>query len=496
MVVTCLLQPAFVKLTNIRVALSFGTSGYCVYAAGLYLYSKYGVSWLIIVGAAACGITAGTFWATEGAVILSYPERKNQGKFLSYWLGYRVLGQLLGGAINLGLNAKNNQGGAISTDTYLVFVVLQACGPFVALLLSLPHQVQRKDGSPVLLNQTGSAWKQIKDMLKCLVRPQVLLLLPMIWNSTWSEAVVGTYNAKYFSVRSRALGSFLAAVVAIIANYLLGFLLDYRKLTINARARLSYAIVFGYAGIVWAFSIAQMNYLHRRDGAVLDWGVEEPLWGRSFAIYLLLQIAFNIQYELNYWIVSGVSDDRRTSSASPPSSAASRAPARQCRTASTRLPSASTSSPASTWRSGPSPFCPRGSSCASSVSCRTARRSTSTPSTRRRRTARSSSSKGSLSRRRTRRERRRTRSTLSTSNAGSRGVLSIVRVEQDAGFWPMLWVTTRTRRILTAVCDSRGALGSSLSERKLRCRRQLCSTRTDPICHGALGGVLSSTAER
>jgi MFS family permease len=93
MVVTCILQPALVRLTSIRFALAFGTAGYAPYAAGLYLYSAYRVSWLVIVGAALCGISAGVFWATEGAVILAYPERKNQGRYLSYWLMFRVLGQ-------------------------------------------------------------------------------------------------------------------------------------------------------------------------------------------------------------------------------------------------------------------------------------------------------------------------------------------------------------------------------------------------------------------
>ncbi|KDN52779.1 hypothetical protein K437DRAFT_148006 [Tilletiaria anomala UBC 951] len=310
MVVTCLLQPALVRLIGIRYALAFGGAGYSVYAAGLYLNSAYKVTWLIVFGAACCGISAGVFWSTEGAVILAYPERKNQGRYLSYWLAYRVLGQVLGGAINLGLNANNANAGSVSVQTYLVFVILQALAPFAALLLSPPHKVQRTDGSPVFLEVTGSPTSQITELVKCLFRPKILLLLPLIWSGTFSEAVTGTFNATYFSVRSRALGSFLAAILAIIANCLLGAFLDFRRLTINQRAKIAYMLVYGLQGAYWIYAIVVMNNFHNRpEKPTFDWSDSSSDWGRGFGVYLMLQIGFNTCYELAYFIVSGCSDD-------------------------------------------------------------------------------------------------------------------------------------------------------------------------------------------
>jgi uncharacterized membrane protein YccC len=82
----------------------------------------------------------------------------------------------------------------------------------------------------------------------------------MIWFSTFSEAITGTYNATYFSVRSRALGSFLSAILAMIANYLLGGLLDFRKMTINARVKLAYVLVFGCSGAYWVSASPSSNH--------------------------------------------------------------------------------------------------------------------------------------------------------------------------------------------------------------------------------------------
>ncbi|CAG8973965.1 hypothetical protein HYALB_00010085 [Hymenoscyphus albidus] len=38
--------------------------------------------WLVLVGAVTCGVSAGLFWASEGAVALGYPESSKRGKYL------------------------------------------------------------------------------------------------------------------------------------------------------------------------------------------------------------------------------------------------------------------------------------------------------------------------------------------------------------------------------------------------------------------------------
>jgi hypothetical protein len=47
------------------------THSSCVYAASLYTNNRYGTEWFVYLGAAACGITAGIFWAAEGAIMIS-----------------------------------------------------------------------------------------------------------------------------------------------------------------------------------------------------------------------------------------------------------------------------------------------------------------------------------------------------------------------------------------------------------------------------------------
>lgn len=48
----------------------------------------------MIFGAAVCGVSAGLYWAAEGAIILSYPEHAKRGRYLALWLAFKNSGQV------------------------------------------------------------------------------------------------------------------------------------------------------------------------------------------------------------------------------------------------------------------------------------------------------------------------------------------------------------------------------------------------------------------
>lgn len=147
----------------------------------------------MLLGAALCGISAGIFWMAEAAIAISYPEPWNKGKALGYWLTYRLCGQILGGAINLGINAKNSKAGRVSYTVYEVFIALQAAGPFVALFLNKPEQVQRRDGRRVNFNMDDSPLKQIKKTTQLFFSKNFLLVVFWIGQAVFAEAVYFTY---------------------------------------------------------------------------------------------------------------------------------------------------------------------------------------------------------------------------------------------------------------------------------------------------------------
>jgi predicted MFS family arabinose efflux permease len=219
--------------------------GYAPYAAGLYTNNRFGTTWLVILGAALCGISAGVFWAAEAAIAIAYPEPWNRGKALGYWLTFRVMGQIIGGAVNLSLNIDRNEAGKVSYTVYIVFIAIQAAGALVALLLNRPKHVQREDGKTVRLTIVENPWFEIKATAKAFLNPRFLLIVLWIGQAVFSEAVYFTYLSRkfflslmitpflfqhgtdlmisvWFSVRARALGSFLGGIVAIIIGNLTG----------------------------------------------------------------------------------------------------------------------------------------------------------------------------------------------------------------------------------------------------------------------------------
>jgi MFS family permease len=169
--------------------------GYAPYAAALYCNNRFGTEWFVYLGASLCGISAGVFWMAEAAIAIAYPEPWNKGKSLGYWLSYRLFGQILGGAINLGLNAERKEAGKVTYTVYLIFIALQCAGPFVGFLLNPPSKVQRKDGKKVELAILNNPWLEIRAMTKLFFTKRFLLILLWIGQAVFAEAVFFTYLA-------------------------------------------------------------------------------------------------------------------------------------------------------------------------------------------------------------------------------------------------------------------------------------------------------------
>ncbi|KAL6876625.1 major facilitator superfamily domain-containing protein [Trichoderma novae-zelandiae] len=307
MVLSCYFSSVLVRYVGIKGALVFGTMGYAPYAAGLYTNNRYGVTWLVIVGAALCGISAGVFWAAEAAIAIAYPEPWNRGKALGYWLTFRVTGQIIGGAVNLGLNVGRDEAGKVSYTVYIVFIAIQAAGALVALLLNRPQHVQREDGRKVRLTIVENPWYEIRATARAFMNPQFLLIVLWIGQAVFSEAVYFTYLSLWFSVRARALGSFLGGVVAIIIGNLTGWWLDQNKIPLKVRARYTFWFIVVTQGAWWLWATI-ISSRYRRTLPTYDWADAE--FGSGFAVYIFLTFGFQINYLFLYFVVTHIAKDQ------------------------------------------------------------------------------------------------------------------------------------------------------------------------------------------
>ncbi|GAA5936447.1 hypothetical protein JCM3775_000823 [Rhodotorula graminis] len=302
MVLTCLLGSSITTVTGYRWALCLGAMGYAPYAGGLVYNLNTGATWLVYLGSVTCGLSAGLFWSVEGAIALGYPDPSQRGIFLAIWLAWRNAGQILGGAINLGLNAKGNKIGAISQVTYYVFIALQCVAPLVAMFLVNPSQVQRKDSKPVEMEKNIGFLNEMREMWALMCRREVLWLLPISLYAQWTSPYINSFLSLYFTVRARALGSLVIAILGVVFNFALGAFLDNERFTKKFRARASYLMIMVSLGGVWIWAtVIQLRFLDHKPR--LDW-TDGQRFAEAWMLYVLFYITyFTLQNNL-YWVIA------------------------------------------------------------------------------------------------------------------------------------------------------------------------------------------------
>ncbi|UPK98529.1 hypothetical protein LCI18_009464 [Fusarium solani-melongenae] len=272
-----------------------GTLGWSVYSAALYQNNRFGTEWFVIFGAAICGVSAGLYWAAEGAIILSYPEHAKRGRYL-----------LIGGAINLGLNANRSTGGKVSYVTILVFVCLQVLSFPVAFLLAPPDKTQRPDGTHIIVEAKTPAKEQLRMLWKTVTTRKIGLLLPIFFSSWFYWGYASTYLTLYFTVRARALASFLSAITGTLACILFGIFLDSSKITVKSRIRYGFIFSAGLFTSLWIWVLIVQHGFEQKRPDYLDW--TSPGFGRAFGIYIMLQTSGNMVQNYLYFLIGTIGD--------------------------------------------------------------------------------------------------------------------------------------------------------------------------------------------
>lgn len=98
---------------------------------------------------------------------------------------------------------------------------------------------------------TNGNRKELALTTKLFFSRKFLLIVPLIGQAVYTEAVMFTFESLWFSVRARALGSFLSGIVAMIGGNLLGIFLDRNKIALRSRARGAFVVILALQGAWW-----------------------------------------------------------------------------------------------------------------------------------------------------------------------------------------------------------------------------------------------------
>ncbi|KAK8086826.1 hypothetical protein PG994_001800 [Apiospora phragmitis] len=242
----------FANRLGLRLTMSFGGLGYCIYAASFLSYSHNKNMGFVIFAGAFLGVCAGLLWAGQGAIMMSYPPEKSKGRYISwFWIIFN-LGAVIGSLIPLAQNV-NNTSGPVTDGTYVAFIVLMVLGAVLALFLCDADKVQREDGSHVILMKNPSWQSELIGLWDTLRQaPWIVLLFPMFFASN----IFYTYqqnglNAAAFNTRTRALNSLLYWLAQIFGAVIFGYALDFPGVRRSIRAKASFITLFALTFIIW-----------------------------------------------------------------------------------------------------------------------------------------------------------------------------------------------------------------------------------------------------
>lgn len=306
--VVCILAGAINNRIGLRYGLALGAVGYPLYGAGLYVNNTRAVTWFMLLGSALCGLSAGFFWAAEAAIIIGYPSPQDRAFYLAVWQTAKAAGPIVGGAINLSLNAQTATSGSVSASTYVVFIVIMCLGLPIALLLSPADKIWRRDGTRVLIHREATLGRELRAVWDLLRSRRIALLLPAFFISYFYNGLLSTWLTDYFTVRARAFSSFFTNFAGIFSSFLIAALLDRQQIPLRTRARAAFAAIVLVLTGTWVWAIVlQRQYDDAAQPPVWDWFTSG--FNASYALVFFWTFAGQAFQQFLYWLVGQYTTD-------------------------------------------------------------------------------------------------------------------------------------------------------------------------------------------
>lgn len=85
---------------GVKLTLSFGGLGYCIYAISLLASEHADVGGFNIFAGALLGVCAGLLWTAQGTIMLSYPFEAEKGKYFAWFWTIFNLGGVIGSLVS------------------------------------------------------------------------------------------------------------------------------------------------------------------------------------------------------------------------------------------------------------------------------------------------------------------------------------------------------------------------------------------------------------
>ncbi|RDX45382.1 MFS general substrate transporter [Lentinus brumalis] len=309
--VTGLVSGGISNLLGPRLTLFIGTLGYALYVGSLWCYQTQHTAWFLILAGAILGATAALLWSAQGSIMMSYPLEKDKGKaFAIFWAIFQF-GSFIGSIIALAINIKSGGLSAVSTSTYLAFLIIIFVGVASAFLILPPNRVIRSDGTIVKLEAASKPHEEIVGMARLFKDWRLLALAPMFFASNYFYAYQGAVNANIFDGPTRALNATLEGAGAIVGALFIGYcVLDLKWFHRRTRGYIGLATVTVLTIIVWSVGLSWQVTFTRADFTDENRiNYHDANYAGKGALYFFYYFSDACYQALAYWIMSALTND-------------------------------------------------------------------------------------------------------------------------------------------------------------------------------------------
>jgi MFS family permease len=269
---------------------------------------------MIITQCHSLGVGAGFLWTAQGAIVMSYPEEKNKGLYISIFWGIFNCGAIIGSIVSLGIE-WHNEVSHVSDRTYIAFMVIMGVGCALTLLLLPPTQIQRADGSQVAKVHAVRVSTEAMAILKLFQDWRMLCLIPMFFSSNWFYTY--QFNAVngggMFTTRTRGMNGTLYWVAQVLGSFLMGRLLDYKHAERKRRAICGLGVLLVATMVIWGGGYAFQETFSRSSVKSLTVSDKIDLadsrrYGGPVVLYSLYGLFDAIWQTYCYWIMGALSN--------------------------------------------------------------------------------------------------------------------------------------------------------------------------------------------
>ncbi|KAJ4377629.1 hypothetical protein N0V83_000456 [Neocucurbitaria cava] len=311
--VFCFTAPATLNFFGLRTTLCAGGIGYAAYAASLWCFNHTGNVPFVIFGGCWCGWSAALLWCAEGTAITSFASENKKGLYVSIFWSIFQFGVVIGAAIPVGQNwnAGTSNNSRVGDGTYVGLFVLMLTGTVLGLALYPWQKIIREDGSRVMLEVNKKTFREelVISVRVCKSHWWIIFFWPMCWAVNYYNIYQSNdFNGVYFTVRGRALNTFISGAVQILSAWILNIFTDKLPLRRRQRAFVAICYVFVAINVVWGAGYIMMKRTKYGLSEAERVDVYDSGYASACAVYVLYGFTDATYNCFAYWFIGALSN--------------------------------------------------------------------------------------------------------------------------------------------------------------------------------------------